>query len=152
MADDSAAAGETLPNLHVWLPLLSESLAREGRFRWQLRGSSMTPTLAPGCEIEIAPPPPVLPLGALIVFASGPALVAHRLIHRTGPFLVAQGDNRRQPDPWLRPGQVLGVVVAAYRDQRRVWPGPMEPALRWWWIGRAGGMWLLRRLGKRVNQ
>lgn len=151
MAAATPAGGDALPNLHLWLPLLSDSLAQEGRFRWQLRGASMTPTLPPGCEIEIVPPPPVIPLGALMVFASGSALVAHRLVHRADPFLVAQGDNRRGPDPWLRPGQVLGVVAAAYLDRRRVWPGPLEPAIRWWWVGRAGALWLLRRLKRLVN-
>ncbi len=103
MADGTGTDGDALPNLHQWLPLLSESLAREGRFRWQLRGGSMRPTLPPDCQIEIAPPPQVIPLGALIVFASGSALVAHRLVYRADPFLVAQGDHRREPDSLAAP-------------------------------------------------
>lgn len=151
MSSAAQQDSDALPSLQQWLPLLRESLAREGRFRWQLRGVSMTPTLPPDCEIEIAPPPPWIPRGALIVFASGSALVAHRLVQRSDPFWVAQGDNRREPDPWLRSSQVLGVVVAAYQEGRRIWPGPLEPVLRWWWIGRAGCLWLLRRLKKFVS-
>ncbi len=137
---------DSLPNLHQWLPLLSESLAQQGRFRWQLRGASMLPTLPSDCEIEITPPPAVIPLGALVVFASGASLVAHRLIHRAPPFLVTQGDHRREPDPWLRPEQVLGVVDAAYQDERRIWPRRGETLRRWWWISRARLLWLVRRL------
>jgi hypothetical protein len=145
-------SGDVLPNLRQWLPLLSESLAQQGRFRWQLRGASMLPTLPPGCEIEIVPPPATLPLGALLVFAGRDSLVVHRLVHRSSPYFVAQGDNRREPDPWLRPDQVLGVVLSAYRGEHRLWPSRWEPVLRWRWIGRAGGLWLLRRLRRIVNR
>lgn len=139
-------AGDSLPNLQQWLPLLGASLAQQGRFRWQLRGASMRPTLPPGCTIEIAPPPAAIGRGALVVCAGDAALVVHRLVHRAPSYLVTQGDNRREPDARLRPAQVLGVVVAAYDGERRIWPGRLEPALRWWWIGRASALWLLRRL------
>jgi hypothetical protein len=145
MANVLDMSGDALPNLHQWLPLLSESLAHQGRFRWQMRGASMLPTLPPDCEIEIVPPPAAIPLGALVVFAGNASLVVHRLVHRTPSRLLTQGDNRRGPDAWLQPSQVLGVVVAAYYDTRRIWPRAAEPVLRWWWIGRADGMWLLRR-------
>lgn len=151
MADLNHANGDALPNLHQWLPLLSESLAAQGRFRWLLRGASMAPTLPPGCTIEIIPPPEQIPLGALLVFAAGDTLVVHRLVHRAPPFLVTQGDNRREPDRWLRSSQVLGVVAAADRDGERIWPGAWESATRWRWISRAGGLWLLRRLKKAMT-
>lgn len=144
MPDWVEPGSEALPNLRHWLPLLSESLQQQGRFRWQLRGGSMLPTLPPNCEIEIAPPPAAIAPGALLVFASDSSLVIHRLVHRAPPFLVTQGDNRRQPDRRLRPDQVLGVVVAAYQGDRQLWPRAWEPILKWWWIGRAGGLWLLR--------
>ena len=152
MLASTDAAGDSLPNLQQWLPLLSESLAQRGRFRWQLRGASMLPTLPSGCEIEIVPPPAAIPLGALVVFAGGASLVAHRLVHRAPPFLVAQGDHRREPDGWLRREQVLGVVAAAYLDERRIWPRPGESLLRWWWVGRACLLWLLRRLKRHVHR
>jgi hypothetical protein len=151
MVDVTETTGEALPNLRQWLPLLSESLAQQGRFRWQLRGASMLPTLPPGCEIEIVPPPATIPLGALLVFAGQASLVAHRLVHHADPYLVAQGDNRREPDPRLRPEQVLGVVLIAYQGERRLWPNRWEPILKWWWIGRAGGLWLLRRFKRLVS-
>jgi hypothetical protein len=150
-AASDPAAIDALPHLHQWLPLLQESLAQQGRFRWQLRGMSMAPTLPPDCEIEIVPASPTLPLGALLVFADNSSLVAHRLVHRSPPFLVTQGDHRWEPDRWLRPSQVLGVVAAAYRAERRIWPSAWEPVLRWFWIARAGLLWLLRRLRRLLS-
>jgi hypothetical protein len=152
LTDMIEATGNDLPNLHQWLPLLRESLTQQGRFRWQLHGASMLPTLPPGSEIEIESPPSRIPLGTLVVFAGSASLVVHRLVHRAPPFLVTQGDNRREPDRWLRSDQVLGVVVSAHRDGRRIWPGALDPALRWRWIGRAWGLWLLRRLKRIVTQ
>jgi hypothetical protein len=152
MSEAVETTDEALPNLRQWLPLLSESLAQQGRFRWQLRGASMLPTLPHGCEIEIVPPPATIPLGALVVFAGHASLVAHRLVHRSDSFLVTQGDNRREPDRWLRPEQVLGVVQIARQGERRLWPTPWEPIRKWWWIGRAGRLWLLRRFRRTVNR
>ena len=137
---------EPLPQLATWLPLLRESLTRQGRFRWPLRGASMRPTLPPDCEILIVPLPDNLPLGSLIVFAGhNSALVVHRLVYRTDRHLVAQGDARQQPDPRLDPTQVLGLVTAAYVDGHRVWPSQIEALTKWRWIGRATALWLLRR-------
>jgi hypothetical protein len=151
MSDVTEAISNDLPNLHQWLPLLSESLAQQGRFRWQLRGASMLPTLPPGCEIEIVPPPATIPLGALLVFAGHASLVTHRLVYRADSFLVTQGDNRREPDRRLRPEQVLGVVLVAYQGKCRLWPTRWEPILQWAWIGRASGLWLLRRFKRLMN-
>ena len=143
---------QRLPNLATWLPLLRESLARQGRFRWPLRGASMLPTLPSNCEITIIPLPDKLPLGSLIVFAGrDSALVAHRLVHRTDLHFVAQGDARQQPDPWLDPAHVLGLVSAATVDGRRVWPSRIEAPLKWFWVGRAAGLWLLRRARRLVH-
>ena len=144
---------ERLPHLATWLPLLRESLARQGCFRWPLRGGSMLPTLPSNCEITIVPLPDSLPLGSLIVFAGrDSALVAHRLVHRTDRYLVAQGDARLRPDPWLDPAQVLGLVSIATFSGRRVWPSRIEALLKWFWVGRAACLWLLRRARWRVHR
>ena len=151
--DTPTSSQERLPALAAWLPLLRESLAQQGRFRWPLRGVSMRPTLPPNCDITIVPLPGKLPLGSLIVFAGrDSALVAHRLVHRTRRHLVAQGDARWQPDPWLDPTQVLGLVATATVDDRRVWPSRVEALLKWFWVGRAAGLWLLRRARWQVHR
>ncbi len=125
----------------VWLPLLQETLAREGRFRWRLRGVSMRPTLPDECEIEIVPPGETVRLGDLIVFVSGDTLVAHRLVRRAGVRWITQGDGRLGPDAAQNPAQALGIVVAAYRDGERCWPGSGQRLLAALWVARH---WLLR--------
>jgi hypothetical protein len=142
-----------LPDLVTWLPLLRESLAQQGQFRWPLQGDSMRPTLPPDCEIVIVPISGLLPLGSLIVFAGQEsALVAHRLVRRTKRYLVAQGDARWHPDPRLNPTQLLGRVVEATIDGRRIWPGRFELVCKWLWVGRAFCLWLLRRAWRHLRR
>lgn len=135
-----------LPPLHTWLPLLHEALAQQGRFRWRVHGNSMLPTLPPDCEVEIVPLRGPAPLGSLIVFASGSSLVVHRLVYRTQGFWVAQGDARWRPDPWLRPEQALGLVVAAYQGEKRCWPRRLSRLAGWLWLVRAYLLWAMRRV------
>ncbi|MCX6032429.1 MAG: S24/S26 family peptidase [Chloroflexi bacterium] len=136
--------GVTAMFISDWLPLLRDALAHEGRFRWRLRGTSMTPTLPPDCEVEIAPLPPAVPLGSLVVFADGDALVVHRLVRRAAGRWITQGDGRLAPDRSLAPNQVLGVVVAADSDGRRCWPGPDARAAIPFWLARHHVLRVLR--------
>jgi hypothetical protein len=150
---DQPGTPARLPDLVTWLPLLRESLVQQGQFRWPLQGDSMRPTLPPGCEIVIVPLSGPLPLGSLIVFAGqDSALVAHRLVRRTNRYLVAQGDARWHPDPRLDSTQLLGRVVEARIDGRRVWPGRFELVYQWLWVGRAFGLWLLRRAWRHLRR
>jgi hypothetical protein len=139
-----------------WLPLLRESLARGERFRWPLQGTSMCPTLPPGCLIEIAALPAQPGLGAVIVFSSGKELVAHRLVQRSGDAWVTQGDGRLGPDRPLNLSQGLGIVIAAFStDDHPLWPGRFSRVETYWWIARYHAlrlprhlrMWLRKRTG-----
>ncbi len=132
----SFSPAATAAPIATWLPLLRESLAREGRFRWPLRGTSMTPTLPPDCEVEIVPLPSVVPLGALIVFGDGDALIVHRLVRRAAGCWITQGDGRLGSDRPLAPEQALGVVVAAYRAGERCWPTPLTRIAIPFWLAR----------------
>ena len=141
--------------LSNWLPILQEALVREGRFRFPLRGASMRPTLPAACEIEIAPLPAALrdvPLGALIVFAHGDALIAHRLVRRSAARWIAQGDGRLAPDRPIAPDQVLGIVAAAYAEGRPIWPRRGERLVRWLWIARHHALRPLRAAWRRVRR
>lgn len=120
----------------AWLPLLQEALARTGRFRFPLHGTSMRPTLPDGCEVEIVPLPGSPPLGSIVVFAEGDSLIAHRLVGRRGAHWILQGDGRLGPDKPLSPDHALGMASAAYRAGQRIWPGPAEPLLRRLWVAR----------------
>ncbi|HET7376956.1 MAG TPA: S24/S26 family peptidase [Anaerolineae bacterium] len=127
-------ADSTASQVVTWLPLLRESLAREGSFRWPLHGTSMLPTLPADCEIEVRPLLLPVRLGELIVFVSGDTLIVHRFVRSAGNYLIAHGDHRSFSDPPLLPDQVLGRVVAAYQHDRLCWPRRFSP--RWIWIAR----------------
>ena len=125
----------------AWLPLLREALAKEGAFRFPLRGTSMRPTLPVECEIEIVPLPGASSLGALIVFMIDDQLIAHRLVRRSGGRWIAQGDGRLGADRSLLPEQMLGLVAAAYQEGQRCWPTALSHLLTGFWVGRH---WALR--------
>lgn len=124
------------PLAAAWFPLLQEALAREGRFRFPLRGTSMRPTLPDGCEVEIVPLPDNVPIGSVVVFAAGDSLIAHRLVRRCGGHWILQGDGRLGPDKPLSPDRLLGLAVTAYRSGQRIWPGRWELLLRRFWVAR----------------
>jgi hypothetical protein len=120
-----------------WLHLLRGALARGERFRWRLQGTSMSPTLPPGCLIEIAALPSQPKPGNVVVFSSGGQLVAHRFVQRSGKQWVMQGDGRLGPDRPLDASQGLGIVVAAFSaDGRPFWPPRFPRVEASWWIAR----------------
>jgi hypothetical protein len=129
-------AHESAKPAQVWLPLLREMLASKGSFRWPLHGTSMLPTLPAACEIEIEPLPADVRTGDLIVFVSGDALVAHRLVRRTGGHWITQGDGRLVADSPLDPALALGRVSGAFHRGERCWPRKLT------WL--AGPFWVAR--------
>ena len=109
----------------------------------------MRPTLPESCEILIGPLPARPRLGSLLVFAQGDSLVAHRLVRHTATHWMAQGDGRLAPDAALLPEQVLGQVIAAYRDGRRIWPGHLAAVSAHLWVARHHGLRLLAAVVRR---
>lgn len=157
---NGARSSDSHPSISTLLPLLHESLAKEGRFVLPLAGTSMRPTLPTACRVEIVPlpsPPDSLALGSLIVFAVGDALITHRLVARR-PIRgtlhwIAHGDGRRAADAPLLSSQLLGQVLRAVDDDGRVlWPGPGEKGWRLWWILRHHGLTRLRTLWRRARR
>jgi len=136
-----------------WLPLLREALSQGERFRWPLSGTSMLPTLPPGCRIEIGPLPTATRAGDVIVFSSDGQLVAHRLVRRTGGTWITQGDGRLGPDRPLASSQVLGAVVAAYdEDGQRCWPRRFRRVEAFKWLARFQALRGPRYLRGRLRQ
>ena len=136
-----------------WLPLLREALAQGERFCWRLRGTSMRPTLPPGCRIEIGPLPAAARVGDVIVFACDGELVAHRLVRRVQDAWITQGDGRIGPDQPLGPSQVLGVVAAAYDEiGQRFWPGRFPRVEAYLWIARFHALRAPRHLCGRLRR
>ena len=118
LADGRPEPGSGLP-ISTWLPLLQETLQREGRFRVRLRGDSMRPSLPADAEIEIVPAPAHLRLGDIIVFHQGDELIAHRLVAR-------RGERLDHPGRWAAAaGRAGGSRAACW-----VW---------WWQHTRPGG-------------
>ena len=96
----------------------------------------MAPTLPQLCDVEIAPPPDAPPLGSLLVFLTDDTLIAHRLVRRRATDWITQGDGRRGPDRPVAPDHVIGVVVAAFDDTGRCWPGRLHRLAAVFWIAR----------------
>lgn len=135
-----------------WLPLLREALAREGRFRWQVEGHSMMPTLPQGCEIEIVPLTGRPRLGDVVVFVEGDSLVVHRLVHRARGFWITQGDARATPDRHLDTASLLGRVVTAYHDGKLCWTSRSGGLVAIRWLSRYHVLRLRRVVSRLITR
>jgi hypothetical protein len=101
------------------MPILRAALARGQRVRMTVSGRSMWPFIRDGDVVEIAPPPPGLTLGA-VVLAQLPdeRYSLHRLVARSGAAWVLRGDNNGAPDGVAPRERVMGVVMAVERNGR----------------------------------
>jgi hypothetical protein len=112
----------------------------------------MRPTLPRECEIDVARLPERLVLGALVVFEANGVLIAHRLVDRAGERWVTQGDGCLAPDRPLAADQLLGIVTAAYHEDRRCWPGRAERCLARFWIVRYHALRPVRFAWRRLRR
>lgn len=95
---------------------------RQGRqFVTSFSGTSMLPAIAPGqlvtvtCGVEPA-------VGDVVVFRYSDQVGVHRLVARTGAWLLTWGDNNPLPDDPIAPALVIGAirdVPAATQSLRR---------------------------------
>lgn len=142
----------TPPPVHKWVPLLRESLHREGRFFWQVEGQSMLPTLPPNSTIEIhAVGDAGVRLGDVLVFAHQDVLVVHRLVARRGDTLILQGDNRIAPDAPISLHQVIGKVVKATYQQNSTYPYKFIQVVALFWIARYYWLKIRRVLHRKLK-
>lgn len=141
---------DTLPqklnnlSLESWVPLLRETLERDGKFFWLVQGQSMLPTLPPGSTIEIHPVRQDETLGDILVFAERSTLVVHRLVARHHNRWILQGDNRTEWDPPVQPAQVIGRVLKATYQGSLTYPHKFDRMIAYFWIARYHGLKLLR--------
>ncbi len=107
---DGAAAAE-----QVRVDLLREILARFGRARLRVQGSSMLPALRPGSVVEIVrAAPATLRPGDVVLFQRGDRLFCHRLqgsVPGNGSQLRTRGDFLSCDDPPVPASAVLGRVA-----------------------------------------
>ena len=79
-----------------------------------IAGCSMVPVLMAGETLRIEPvAADVLRTGDVVVFARDTAMIAHRIIGRSGKILLTRGDARLAPDAPVALRQVLGRAAKA---------------------------------------
>jgi phage repressor protein C with HTH and peptisase S24 domain len=143
-----------MPNsaVETWVPLLRDTLVRDGKFFWQVQGKSMLPTLPPDCTIEIHPVTSKPRRGELLVFADKGTLVVHRLVAKRLSKFILQGDNRAVWDPPISPEQVVGRVFQATYQDTLVYPHKFNRLIAYFWIARYYWLKLIRFLIRNIRK
>lgn len=103
--------------------LMATILARGKPFRFRAAGFSMSPLIRDGDVLTIVPPQhKALQWGSVAAFLnpSSGKLAVHRVVAQRGGRYLLKGDNGRQPDGWVDPADVIGVVICVERDGKRV--------------------------------
>ena len=105
--------------------LAAEVLQSYRELRLRVIGSGMLPAIWPGdilsihpCGIADAGP------GDIVLFTRHDRLFAHRVVARWGECLVTQGDGVRDPDPPVKPGELVGRVFEIIRGRKTLRPKP----------------------------
>lgn len=83
----------------------------------------MSPFIKDGDVITLAPPSQrTLHRGSVAAFISPLAgkLVVHRIVDHKGSAFLLKGDNGRQPDGWVDPSDIIGVVLRVERDGKPI--------------------------------
>lgn len=142
--------------LEELLPLIQEGLAAGKRVRFSPKGTSMLPMLRQGIDtVIISPVPEKLKKYDLPLYRrSSGQFVLHRIVE-VGERYTCVGDNQFDLEKGLRHDQMIGVVTAFTRGDRRISvtnPGYRlycrfwhysRPLRRLW---RSGVAWLRRRI------
>jgi hypothetical protein len=125
------------------IALARDVLARSGALSLRATGGSMLPAIAPGDLLTfrkstgaaIAP-------GQVVLLRSDDRLVAHRMVGERAGTIVTRGDALDADDAVHQHADVLGVLVAQQRGQRRLHPGG-----RHWLRRQRIARWTIRRSG-----
>jgi len=113
------------------IDLAAASLARTGRLRLRVTGSSMLPAIRPGDVLRVERcDAGALSPGEVVLYRRGERLFAHRAVRRGPPSLALRGDTLDADDAPVEAGQVLGRVVAIERRGREIHPGHSRGALQ----------------------
>lgn len=99
--------------------LIVDLLARGHAVQFRVHGDSMYPVIRENDLLHVEPAQPVAPGDVVLVLAPR-GLTAHRVIARNGTTLVTRGDNAPAADDPIAESAVLGKVVYAIRDGRRI--------------------------------
>lgn len=103
-----------------------ESLANEQHLiRIKTKGYSMSPTIAPG-DIVIVAPAKIhdLKIGDIVVFRTQQSMIAHRLVAVNvvdgQNICVAKGDNNRHVDAAFSADAIVGKVIRLERNNKHI--------------------------------
>ena len=102
------------------MPLFREQLAAGKSVRFSPKGISMLPMLREGIDsVVLSPVPERLKKYDLPLYQrDNGKYVLHRII-RVGQTYTCMGDNQFTPEPGLRQEQMIAMVTAFYRGQRK---------------------------------
>ncbi len=107
-------------SLDEMMPLFRQQLAAGKRVRFGPKGTSMLPMLRQGIDtVELASCPETLKKYDLPLYQRrGGQYVLHRIV-RAGDTYTCIGDNQYQLEKGLSYHQMIGVVTAFYRGDKR---------------------------------
>ncbi len=107
--------------LDALMPLIRETLAAGQSVEFAPRGTSMLPMLRQGRDrVLLSPLPEKLKKFDLPLYQrENGQYVLHRII-KTGESITCMGDNQFDPEPGLQKAQMIGLVTAFYREDRKI--------------------------------
>ena len=107
-------------SLEQLMPLIRQQLAAGHSVRFGPKGTSMRPMLRQGIDtVELSPLPEKLKKYDLPLYQrQNGQYVLHRIIH-AGETYTCMGDNQFDPEPGLTQDQMIGIVTAFYRGEKR---------------------------------
>lgn len=140
------------------MPLFRQQLSQGGRVRFSPKGTSMLPMLRQGTDtVELSPITGKLKKYDLPLYQrENGQYVLHRIVKAEDTYTCI-GDNQFQLEPGLRHDQMIAVVSAFYRGEKRwevtAWQYRLYCRL-WHHSRRLRGLWLavkarLRRIIKK---
>ena len=112
---------ETLSSMEAMVPLMAETLAQGHSVRFSPKGVSMLPMLRQGLDsVVLSPAPGILRKYDIPLYRrDNGQYVLHRII-AVGDTYTCMGDNQFRPEPGVRDDQIIGMVTAFYRGDRRI--------------------------------
>lgn len=107
--------------LDTLMPIFREQLEAGASVRFSPRGISMLPMLRQGRDSVLLSPLPkkLKPFDIALYRRDDGKYVLHRIV-KVGQSITCIGDNQFEEEPGLRMDQMIGVVTAFYRDERRI--------------------------------
>lgn len=112
---------EQFAPLDALMPMIREQLAAGKNVRFSPRGISMLPMLRQGIDsVELSAVPERLRRFDLPLYQrDNGKYILHRVI-AVGESYTCMGDNQFQPEPGVEHRQMIGLVTAFYRRDRRI--------------------------------